>query len=125
MKNPLWNLVEYPKVLSSFRRACKGDKEMLAALADCLVRVRECGPACGMPTSEFIEDGVYQIRPKTNQRQGRILYIANKEEKKITFLCGFFKKTQATPRHFIDLAKTRRQALMESEQESSGRRENG
>jgi phage-related protein len=120
MKKGSWKLTEYPNVIDGFRNACGNDKKMLAALEVCLLKIQEKGHLCGMPTSEFLGNGIYQIRPKTHERQGRILYSVNEEEHKITFLCWFFKTTQATPRHVLDMAKARLKELKKSQPEIKG-----
>lgn len=111
MPNGLWKLVEYPNVLDGFRAACKGNNQLLAALDVCLSKVRQNGPECGMPTAEYLGEGLYQIRPKTHERQGRILYSINLKERKIIFLCWFFKTTKKTPIGYMKLAKLRLKAL--------------
>ena len=73
MENPLWKLTEYPKVLEGFRADCSEDKVLNIALDECLKRLQLKGPPCGMPTSEYLEDGIYQIRPRSPEKQGRVL----------------------------------------------------
>lgn len=58
------------------------------------------------PYVKPLEDKLYELRTKDSKGIYRIIYFAYKEQTFI-LLNGFIKKTQATPRKEIDLAKKR------------------
>lgn len=62
------------------------------------------GPQMRLPYSEYLEDGIFEIRAKQSTNISRVLYFfAAKQE--IIFTNGFVKKTQKTPKREIDLAR--------------------
>ena len=62
------------------------------------------GPDVGMPYSEYLQDGIFQIRVNQNSLFVRVLYFFF-DGKKIVFTNGFLKKTNKTPTNEIEKAK--------------------
>ena len=56
------------------------------------------------PYSEYLEDGIFELRTKQSRNITRILYFFVKGNKAI-LTHGFTKKTQKTPKKEIELAK--------------------
>lgn len=62
------------------------------------------GTQARMPYSEFLQDGIFQIRAQQEGNISRVLYFFA-VEKKIILTNGFTKKTPKTPPGEIELAK--------------------
>jgi len=69
-------------------------------------RMKTQGPDIGMPHVKPMGDGLYEIRAKGPEGQGRVFYCTV-QAKKIIMLHGFIKKTQATPKRELDIARRR------------------
>ena len=74
----------------------------------------EKGNALRMPHSEYLDDGIFQIRAKIGNDISRVLYFFV-VGKKIILTNGFVKKTQETPPEEIDLAKKYRADYLQRE----------
>lgn len=57
-----------------------------------------------LPYSEFLEDGIFELRAKQSSNISRVLYFFF-NGRKIILTNGFIKKTQKTPKNQIELAK--------------------
>lgn len=66
--------------------------------------LQQVGPTLRLPYSEYLEDGIFEIRAKQGSNITRILYFFF-VGKKIILTNGFIKKTQKTPKNQIELAK--------------------
>ena len=62
------------------------------------------GPGLREPYSKYIEDGIFELRPRVGNDIARALYFFY-DGKKIIVTNGFVKKTQKTPANEIALAK--------------------
>ena len=67
--------------------------------------LREYGPDLRLPYSEFLEDGIFQIRASYGSDISRVLYFFV-VGKRIVLTNGFVKKTQKTP--YSEIAKAKR-----------------
>ena len=82
----------------------------LAELFDLLAH----GQNLGMPVSRpmpSIENGVHELRVKDSSGQYRVFYYTKLRDEILVFHC-FKKKTQATPKKELDLAKKRLKELL-------------
>lgn len=77
---------------------------MRAKLERSILLLQQVGPTLRLPYSEYLEDGIFEIRAKQGSNITRILYFFF-VGKKITLTNGFIKKTQKTPKNQIELAK--------------------
>lgn len=66
----------------------------------------EFGMDLRMPHSKPMGDGVFELRPKGKEGIGRVFYCMV-VGKRIVMLHGFIKKTEATPRKELDIARRR------------------
>lgn len=87
--------IEYIKSLSA---------KMRAKIAKVISLLSENGSYLRMPYSEYLRDGIFQIRIQQEGNISRVLYFFA-VGKKIIFTNGFTKKTPATPQSEIDTAK--------------------
>jgi len=62
------------------------------------------GPMLGMPFSEYLKDGIYELRTVQGRSITRVLYFFA-AGKRIVLTHGFVKKTQKTPVREIRKAK--------------------
>lgn len=77
---------------------------MRAKLERSILLLQQVGPTLRLPYSEYLEDGIFEIRAKQGSNITRILYFFF-VGKKIILTNGFIKKTQKTPKNQIELAK--------------------
>lgn len=77
--------------------------KMQAKILREIALLEEYGNMLRMPHSEFLEDGIFQLRAQAEGNVTRVLYFFFQEDKAI-LTNGFIKKTQKTPKHEIDLA---------------------
>ncbi|MGH6877429.1 MAG: type II toxin-antitoxin system RelE/ParE family toxin [Rhizomicrobium sp.] len=69
------------------------------------IRTLEFGWPVGMPVCRPLGQGLYEVRTRLKDRIARILFgIVGNE---MVLLHGFIKKSQATPRAELDLARAR------------------
>ena len=80
------------------------DVKMRAKLERSILLLQQVGPTLRLPYSEYLEDGIFEIRAKQGSNITRILYFFF-VGKKIILTNGFIKKTQKTPKNQIELAK--------------------
>jgi len=68
--------------------------------------IEEFSPALGLPYTQPLGDGLFEIRAKGKEGIGRSLFCMVKG-KEVIILHSFIKKTQKTPRKEINLARKR------------------
>ena len=79
----------------------KGLEPKLLAKMLKIIDLLECnGPYVRLPYSEYLRDGIFEIRAKQSTNIARVLYFFV-EGKKIILTNGFVKKTQKTPKEEI------------------------
>ena len=77
---------------------------MQARLIKIIAMLREYGGQVRMPYSEYLQDGIFQIRAQQEGNITRVLYFFN-DGKKVILTNGFTKKTPKTPPAEIERAK--------------------
>ncbi len=82
----------------------KLDKKMIAKIIRIIDLLEENGPQVRLPYSEYLKDGIFEIRVKQGTDVARVLYFFV-IGKKIVLTNGFIKKTQKTPINEIEIAK--------------------
>ena len=81
--------------------------ELRAALKRIVERIECVGlQNVGEPFVKHIEGKIWEMRASARQNQGRALYVAM-SGKRVVIVVAFEKKTQKTPRRFIELALDR------------------
>ena len=78
--------------------------KMQARLIKIIAMLREYGGQVRMPYSEYLQDGIFQIRAQQEGNISRVLYFFN-DGKKVVLTNGFTKKTPKTPPAEIERAK--------------------
>lgn len=69
--------------------------------------LEEFGPDLRMPHSEYLTDGIFELRIKQGSNIERVLYFFYTGNKAV-LTNGFTKKQQKTPQKEIELARTRK-----------------
>jgi phage-related protein len=82
-------------------------------------RMKAQGPNLGMPHVKPMDKGLYEIRVKGREGQGSVFYCTI-QGKTIIMLHGFIKKTPATPKRELDIAR-RRMREVKNERTRKGR----
>lgn len=80
------------------------DKKMRAKILKIIAMLQNNGTELRMPYSEYLEDGIFEIRAKVGTDISRVLYFFVVGHK-IILTNGFIKKTQKTPKGEIEKAK--------------------
>ena len=80
------------------------DKKMRAKMLWTIGLLETNGNMLGMPYSEFLQDGIFELRAKQGSDISRVLYFFC-IGKKIILTHGFDKKTNKVPQSEIDTAK--------------------
>lgn len=70
------------------------------------LRMVEYGPNLGMPHTEALGGGLFEIRAKGREGIGRAFYCALKGQR-LVILHEFIKKSQKTPKRELRLARKR------------------
>jgi phage-related protein len=70
------------------------------------LRMVEYGPNLGMPHTEALGGGLFEIRAKGHEGIGRAFYCALKGQR-LVILHEFIKKSQKTPKRELRLARKR------------------
>ena len=91
------------------------DNNMRARLLRIIGLLAQNGTALRMPYSEYLVDGIFEIRAKVGSDISRVLYFFV-VGKKIVLTNGFVKKTQKTPKNEIELAKKYRNDFLSREE---------
>ncbi|MGA2400113.1 MAG: type II toxin-antitoxin system RelE/ParE family toxin [Syntrophobacteraceae bacterium] len=82
-------------------------------------RMKAQGPNLGMPYVKPLGGGIYEIRAKGPEGQGRVFYCTIRVQT-IIILHGFIKKTQAIRKRELDIAR-RRMREVKNERTGKGR----
>ncbi len=82
--------------------------EVVASIA----ALRELGNKARRPLSDYLEDGIYEVRARRLHRQFRVLYTFA-DKRTILLLTGFVKKTKAVPAKEIKKAKALKKEYLE------------
>jgi phage-related protein len=79
---------------------------ILAHYARIVELLMEFGPSLGMPYSRAMGDGLFELRPRGREGEGRALccYVTGG---RIVILHAFAKKTRVTPRRELSIARSR------------------
>ena len=80
------------------------DMKMKAKMVGLLELLEEYGNQLREPYSKHLDDGIFEIRAKQGNNISRTLYFFT-FGRKIILTNGFVKKTQKTPRKYINYAK--------------------
>ncbi|MGJ0317025.1 type II toxin-antitoxin system RelE/ParE family toxin [Aliarcobacter cryaerophilus] len=84
--------------------------KILAKLLHILEMIEEIGPNLGMPYTDSLGDGLFEIRAKGQEGIGRTLFCYT-NGKVIVILHSFIKKTQKTPKKELKIALTRKKEI--------------
>ncbi|MDZ4169602.1 MAG: type II toxin-antitoxin system RelE/ParE family toxin [Coriobacteriia bacterium] len=79
---------------------------MLADYARLVELLIEFGPDVRMPHSRAMGDGLFELRPRGREGIGRALYCFLVGQQ-VMVLHGFVKKSQATPKRDLEIARRR------------------
>lgn len=88
------------------------DTKMRARLVKTIELLSINGTSLRKPYSEYLTDGIFEIRAKVGSDISRVMYFFI-VGKKIILTNGFIKKTQKTPKNEIELAKKYRKDFLE------------
>lgn len=88
------------------------DTQMRARLVKIIELLSVNGTSLRKPYSEYLTDGIFEIRAKVGSDISRVLYFFI-VGKKIILTNGFIKKTQKTPKNEIESAKKYRKDFLE------------
>lgn len=88
---------------------------VLAAYARSAELLSEFGPLLRMPYSRALGKGLFELRLRAPEGDGRVLYCFRRG-RQIVMLHAFIKKTQATPRADLKLARRRMKEVHSSEE---------
>lgn len=88
------------------------DTKMRARLVKIIELLSVNGTSLRKPYSEYLTDGIFEIRAKVGSDISRVLYFFI-VGKKIILTNGFIKKTQKTPKNEIESAKKYRKDFLE------------
>lgn len=124
-----WHITQYGTVLEDFLSSLLNDPDLEIEARAFLHALQESGNALGMPFSRPLGNGIFELRPHTDEVQARLLYFfgtTEKGEPKAVITNTFIKKTRKTPPDQIALAKKRREELIAQERvnKSARRRPN-
>lgn len=88
------------------------DVKMRAKIVRTIELLETNGNMLGMPYSESLEDGIFELRTKVSSNVSRILYFFY-IERKIVLTNGFTKKTNKVPKRELETAKNCRAVYLE------------
>lgn len=83
------------------------DIKMRQKMLRSIMALQEMGYSLRMPLSEFLEDGIFELRAQAGNNISRVLYFFMLGNQAI-LTHGFIKKTQKTPAREIKRAKKMR-----------------
>jgi len=78
---------------------------IVASFSKIAQRIEEYGPNIGMPFTNPMGDGIFEIRARGIEGIGRGLFCLEIDQK-VIILHAFIKKTPKTPKEDLDLART-------------------
>lgn len=90
------------------------DDKMRARLLKIIELLAQNGTALRMPYSEYLVDGIFEIRAKVGSDISRVLYFFV-IGRRIVLTNGFVKKTQKTPENEIEIARKYRNEFLNRE----------
>jgi phage-related protein len=100
----VWSIEYYsPKVEEDILNLPDGLLSRYFRLTELMI---EFGANLGMPHTQAIENGLFELRIKSKEGIARAFYCT-KVDKRIIVLHVFIKKTQKTPKKELDLANKR------------------
>ncbi len=77
-------------------------------IGDDVLKVQYCWPI-GRPLVGTLGNGLWEVRSRLDDRIARVVFCI--EGQMMVLLHGFIKKSQKTPKHDLDLARTRKDML--------------
>ena len=83
------------------------DIKMRQKMLRSIMALQEMGYSLRMPLSEFLEDGIFELRAQAGNNISRVLYFFMLGNQAV-LMHGFIKKTQKTPAREIKRAKKMR-----------------
>ena len=92
------------KCIENYLNSIKDQKLKAKVLHD-IGLLKQFGTALRQPHTDYLDDGIWELRTKQSSNIARTLYFTV-SGKKIILLHGFVKKTQKTPTSELDRAKT-------------------
>lgn len=84
--------------------------EMRARYAAYTERMKQFGANLGMPHSRAMGGGLFELRLKGADGIARVFYCVA-QERRIVILHSFIKKTQATPKRELEIARRRKKEM--------------
>jgi phage-related protein len=84
--------------------------DMRARYAAYTGRMKQFGPNLGMPHSRAMGGGLFELRLKGADGIARVFYCVVREGRIVMLHC-FTKKTQATPKRELEIAKRRKKEM--------------
>lgn len=87
------------------------DVKMRAKILWTIKLLEANGNTLGMPYSEHLQDGIFELRTKQGNKISRVLYFFC-IGRKIILTHGFTKKTNKVPKEEIEVAKRYREIYM-------------
>lgn len=84
--------------------------KILAKLLHIFEMIQSSGPNLGMPYTDSLGDGLFEVRAKGQEGIGRSLFCYT-NGKVIIILHSFIKKTQKTPKKELEIALTRKKEI--------------
>lgn len=88
---------------------------VLADYARLVELLIEFGPDVRMPHSRAMGGGLFELRPRGREGIGRALYCFLVDEQ-VMVLHGFVKKSQATPKRDLEIARRRMKEVRDGKQ---------
>jgi len=84
--------------------------KILAKLLHILEMIEKMGPSLGMPYTDSLGEGLFEVRAKGQEGIGRSLFCYS-DGKTIIILHSFIKKTKKTPKKELKIALTRKKEI--------------
>lgn len=84
--------------------------EMRARYAAYTGRMKQFGPNLGMPHTRAMGTGLFELRLKDTSGIARVFYCVA-HERRIMVLHSFIKKTEATPKRELEIARRRKKEI--------------
>ena len=84
--------------------------KLLAKLLHIFELIQELGPKIGEPYIKYLDNGLLEIRTKSQEGIGRSIFCYKKENN-IVILHSFIKKSQKIPKRELDIALKRKKEL--------------
>ncbi len=94
------------------------DPKMKAKMLRTIELLETNGRDLRMPYSEFLDDGIFELRAKVSSNIARVLYFFYVGNKAI-LTNGFIKKTQKTPKEELAKAKKYKADFIQRQKESN------